>query len=253
MSGLAITSFFHSISLSKYEISPAQKDKLLEIFQRTIKELAVALALTALACLFIPAGKVALLTMALQMVATNLGIQGIKLLFGYEKLPNRLTALKFSYFANNTLGTLFHESGHFLAYKLLATGKPQITLFPGKGGATTLTHFKGLTALGNKLGLSNANNIMHLSGPVFSLIFTLFNVAMGHLLKKSHPELSQYFNCLAIVNTVENALYALSALFPVSAAHDFAVLATLGFHPLVVVTAIVALPIIFKLALNRFN
>ena len=159
----------------------------------------------------------------------------------------------FAYMTAGNAQSLLHESGHAIAAKwCFKNANPQITLTPCLGGVTqfSTTH---LSALGEKLGKSNALLLVTLMGPSCSLLISTAVIAVGYAVRNKLPELGVYLIGVGRGDFYVHSYYALTALtsMPSSQAHDFIRLRSYGIHPLAAAMAILAIPFLIDQALKK--
>lgn len=228
-----------------------------EVALNTLKELAVALALTGIACFFIatPAGIAITLANAAGLVLFNALLKAAQVYLEHaakndpelQQFYNFISpiitlarGMVFA-FAAFSFATLIHEGGHFLAIKYFFPQiSPTVEIFPDGGGVTTW--IGSITNQSARAAISFAGSGAAIAVGIAALI-------AAHKLDKSHPQLAGYLNGWAATNTLHSAFYALDAwLNPASAlqGHDFVKLASLGWDPLALAIAMIAVPLLIK-------
>lgn len=177
----------------------------------------------------------------------------LKWVEGY--FPQMGKGLCFGLLDLTTRQVLVHEGGHYLAaILLLKNSTPSITIEPWKLGGFTRFYATGkATVLGEKLSAPTIKAIISGAGAGFGTLLSCGDLFMAFLLRKSHPEISHQLTACAVMGIAQNCLYAISAFWENSPGHDFVHLMSLGIHPLVCVTAFVALPAAFKLSLIAYD
>lgn len=165
----------------------------------------------------------------------------------------RFAVLIFSSSTSN-IRNLIHESGHFVAAKMLFKGFPKIRLIPFHGGYTQFSS-KTLTHFGSFLGYRRSIFALTIAGSAIQALAASVCLAVGLVERPSHPTLSLYLVGLSLTAFYSIADYASSALTTTSQdlAHDFIRLKTLGLHPAVALAAIVAVPVILILGFILAN
>ena len=158
---------------------------------------------------------------------------------------------------NLTHGTLVHEMGHALAaWLLFMNSDPAITIHL-QGGYTEF-YVRKLTALGEWLGYNRSRLLVTAAGPGLAMIDASLLLILAHFVKESHPDWHQTLLHIAINRVANHVIYALSALFPMSAekalSHDFHYLWKHGgIHPIAAAVAMTALPLLVHCALTRLT
>lgn len=252
-----------------------------EIAKRTIIELAVSLAFTAAACLFVatPAGMATLLISAIAAVVINILLRCAAACCMYRisqlkhsdsenaqnKIANFYSILNliryfipgvFSTMVDaNTREVIFHEGGHALAAHLLIKNpRTRITLKPGEGGQTVY-RLGPLTKIGEFFGRNKSKLIIAAAGPAVSVVTATIAIGVSLGIRKSNPEMSRYFKVMAADSIAQHAFYALSALWvpATQRGHDFLQLMVGGVHPVAAVIAIVAVPIIVRIGFYIYD
>lgn len=149
--------------------------------------------------------------------------------------------------------TLVHEMGHYTAASLLyVDANPHISLLPGVGGNTT-AYLGELSPLGELLGSKVSKILFHAGGPLFGTALAIADLYAAYRLQSSHPEISGRLVACALINVVYHTSYALSAFSSSAKGHDFCRLAALGVHPVAAAVCIVAVPLLFTLALKQIR
>lgn len=234
------------------DLCSLQQEKVQEIAQLALKELAVTLLYVAISCCFVatPLGMAALVGGCVGSVALNSAIRLIVAVLSQskdnacnQKIPknirNKISTLGrfestffFSAIDCTTRGILFHECGHALAYKaLLQQSQISIKIFPFVGGETTC--YSGnwnLSQWGKQIGRKASNFVISAAGPAANLLSALIFLGIAHYVRESHPTLSLYLNAIAIADIANQVFYALSAYISYFAmpGHDFIALAAGG-------------------------
>lgn len=144
---------------------------------------------------------------------------------------------------------IIHEAGHALAaYNLFKNARPRFWIRYFEGGATTYTISNKLTALGSLLGKQHCILLIAAAGVIASTIFVMFEMTASRKLGRQHSILSEYMKLHAISYLFNEVCYGLTA-FRASKkdlGHDFVCLWQKGgIHPLVPITAMIVLPVLF--------
>jgi hypothetical protein len=142
---------------------------------------------------------------------------------------------------------LTHELGHTVAaWQLYFKASPWITIKPFVGGITHYTK-SSLTNVGKMLGKGRVSLLIAAAGPLSSFATSLSMIAFAHFKKKENPDLSEKLEAAAIVSIASHMIYAFSALKgKKDNGHDFMRLAQGGYHPLVFVISMLAIPVLLK-------
>lgn len=141
---------------------------------------------------------------------------------------------------------LLHETGHLLAaLTLYKKSRPTIEVFPFMGGLTKY-YKRSLSPTGKILGPSLANLIVVASGPGLTLLVSSILLFTGLVIKKSYPELSKTLVCWGVIDCLNHAQYAYSAIRanPSDLSHDFLQLWIMGLHPMAATIGILAIPLL---------
>lgn len=141
---------------------------------------------------------------------------------------------------------LIHETGHSLAaLAIYKRARPHIEVFPFMGGWTKY-YKRALTPLGKILGRSTANIFVIASGPGLTLLVSSILMAVGLAIKKTYPHLSKTLICWCLIDCLNHAQYAYSALSasPSDLSHDFLHLWIMGLHPVAATIGILAIPLL---------
>lgn len=144
---------------------------------------------------------------------------------------------------------LIHELGHAAA-AALCYKRPsiQITLQPFIGGSTSYTIFYGLTRFGHLIGKRNAAILCIIGGIASASIFSSLELyAASRIPAKDSSFSANLLTWHSLSLLYNNTLYALSAFYAHKSDHvnDFVALwQQYGIHPLVAITAMVAMPLL---------
>lgn len=136
-----------------------------------------------------------------------------------------------------------HEAGHAAAVNLLfKNARPDIDIFPGRGGVTRWDPRGGLTPLGERFGFEGSRAIVSGAGAIVDTAIAMTTFAAGYALRKKHPMVGRTMMGYAAMTMLNDVIYAASALgTAVARGNDFASLATFaGIHPLVSVAVLAA-------------
>lgn len=153
----------------------------------------------------------------------------------------------------NTVGLskpniIIHESGHFLAAKILfKESHPKIWINPFQGGGTSYTASNRLTCLGRMFGKSGSMLVTAAAGLAASTLYICSELAIAHKMQKKHPNVSQYMNLHAISHLFNEVLYGLTAFVASKKdlGHDLVRLwCTGGIHPAIPIGLLIAFPLI---------
>lgn len=275
-----IESYVNRPSFSKDNCDPCKelKVKLIkEIVKKSLIELAVALAFSAAACLFVatPAGMVTLLITSVTAVALNILIRSTSAFCIYrqfllknknspkavarkallEKAIDFLQYLEPLVFSSRidakTRDLIVHEGGHALAAKILIKNpSTRITLFPAENRGLTTYRVGALTQIGEFFGRAKSKLIIAAAGPALAVVTATVGFAASLALRKSKPELSRYLKVMSIDSISRHVFIALSALLAATKdqkGHDFVQLMAGGVHPIVGAISMIALPLIVRI------
>lgn len=255
--------------IKKNRFNPLKIRLIKEIAKKSFIELAVALAFTGVACLFVatPAGMLTLLVCTITSVAINILLRSVagfckyrlhhlhaadKKRKYYQRLLyflSYLVPLNFSTFVDQTTRNIIvHEGGHYWAAKLLIKNpRGRISLTPLEGGQTTY-RLGALTKFGTIFGRANVKLIVAAAGPAVGVLAATGALVGSLALRNSHPELSRYLLMIAVVSIAQHVFYALSALWTSTnqKGHDFIQLMAGGVHPVVAAITMIALPLIVR-------
>ena len=231
-----------------------------------LKELVVCVPLgLAVASLVQTASGVSLITGAmLVQIAVSLVFHSLATLISQKKkgraeetlsLFQWITGFNVAIFTGCNAQTLLHESGHALAalcvYK---NGRPRIEIYPFVGGITR--YYKGsLTPFGKKIGAAASTCLITASGPAITLLVSLTLFTIGLAIQKTHPRLAKYLVSWGVVDFIEHAGYACSAMRekPSKLSHDFVHLSLFGLHPIAASVAIVAIPALIWVGITWYQ
>jgi hypothetical protein len=233
------------------------QDLVQEVALNALKELAVSLALTGIACFFIatPAGIALTLATSAGFTLFNALLKAAQLYLEHsakndpslEQFYNFISpvftlarGIVFA-FASFSFATLIHEGGHFLAIKFFSPDiNPTVEIFPDGGGVTT---WRGT------ISNQSARAVISFAGAGAAIAVSLIALIAAHKAKDSHPRLSGHLNGWAAANILHSSLYALDAwTTPVNAlrGHDFVALANYGLNPLALAIGMIAVPLLIK-------
>lgn len=235
-----------------------------------LKEFALSLTLgVALACFIPTPAGIAILVSAtfIQMTvsvffhslgayaAYNISRHGPNLA-QFEKIQNGcewITGTNFAMLTGFNTQMLIHETGHTLASLFsYRNPRPQIQIHPFMGG-TTQFYKTSLTAFGKKIGPVATTCFVIASGPAFTLLISSVILAIGVAIKERYPQFGKYLICWGMIDFINHANYAFSALRADPAksfSHDFVHLSIFGLHPIVATIGIIAIPIVITLGVN---
>jgi hypothetical protein len=236
-------------SLSKAELASHVKT----IALRALKELALALIMTAISIPFIASSSVSLMTMGIAVsgIALIAAIHFTSLcMIKHNRMPWTRSLCGYIFNAANPCPpVLMHECGHFGAATLFFQGKHRMQIHPFNGGLTKF-YVSKLTSLGQKIGYRNSIFLITLAGTALALTAASVALIAGLSLRRSHPTASSYLIGAGILPFFHHASYALSTFSasPNNLGHDFMRLWTFGIHPLAALTVIVAIPVIIFLS-----
>lgn len=234
-----------------------------------LKELAISLALGVVVAMFVPfAGGITLMvSAALVQVAVSAFFHGLgayasnKIAEGGTNLKHFerilsvcewITGVNFAIFTGFNAQTLIHESGHAMAaLSVYKRARPAIEVYPFLGGITQF-YKTSLTAFGKKLGPVAATCLIIASGPGFTLLISSVLFAIGLALKEKYPQFGKYLIAWGIIDFLNHAHYAYSALHadPSNLSHDFVHLAIFGLNPVTAAIGILAIPVIITIGVH---
>ncbi|MBA3602389.1 MAG: hypothetical protein H0W50_01815 [Parachlamydiaceae bacterium] len=241
----------------------------------TLKEAAIAAAMSTITCLFVATNGIPLLiTTTIAFVALNAIIRSVRAILLYKlhqleqnyptddssiyfyknaiELTEWLCPFNFGVFHMLTTGIVIHEAGHAIAALLVfQRSNPVIEVIPGVGGVTRIMQGP-LTKLGSWLGANNSYIFVVAAGPALAIISSTALIIFSHLLQTDHPEASKILLGASLINIGSHIIYAISALWEtrMNSGHDFMQLwAIANIHPVVSAIALVVLPIFAKLVL----
>ncbi len=249
--------------------SPPVTDIVKKIAISCLKELAVSLAIGVVVALFVPlAGGIALMvSAALVQVVVSAFFHGLgayasqKIADGGPNLKHFerilsvcewVTGVNFALFTGFNAQTLIHESGHAMAaLSIYKRPRPAIEVYPFLGGITQF-YKTSMTPFGKKLGPVAATCFIVASGPGFTLLISSILFAIGLAIKEKYPQFGKYLIAWGIIDFLNHAHYAYSALHanPSNLAHDFVHLAIFGLNPITAVIGILAIPVILTLGMH---
>lgn len=153
----------------------------------------------------------------------------------------------------NTVGlagpnVAIHEAGHAAAaMAFFKDAKPEIKIFPFRGGQTSYTISNGMTKLGKLLGERGAILFGAAAGMMASTIFAMIEFGAAFGLKEKYPRISEFMNIHAVCQLLNEVVYGATAFLAsrFDFSHDFVYLWRAGgIHPLIPIALIIALPLL---------
>lgn len=229
----------------------------------SLKELAISLSFTAIACAFVPT-PVTAIVLAITAVAIAVFNTLIRIAQAYctykqhqknnpvykkvAKVLQFLCPLSFGVLDVTTRQVLAHEAGHAIAASIVYNNaRPRIQLKPFEGGVTRY-YPQELSAAGTAIGANASRMVVAAAGPFFGIALATADLVLAHKIRKSHPMLRKYLIISAIMNIGQHIFYALSSFWTATntSGHDFLKLASGGFHPAAAVATMIAIPLIIK-------
>lgn len=229
----------------------------------SLKELAISLSFTAVACIFVPTPPtmIALIVTAVAVVVFNTLIRTAAAYCTYKshqtnqpiykaaaKVLQFLCPLSFGVLDVTTRQVLVHEAGHAIAASIVYNNpRPSIEIKPFEGGVTRY-YPKELSAAGTAMGANASRMVVAAAGPFFGIALATADLVLAHKVRKSHPMLRKYLIISAVMNIGQHVFYALSSFWTTTntSGHDFLKLASGGFHPAAAVATMIAIPLIIK-------
>ncbi len=244
-------------------------DLVKKIALKCLKELAATLAINTVIACFVttPAGLSLLVTAALMQLTVSLFFHSVGAFASYKALQEGatrgryenllsicrwFTGTNFALFTGYNAQTLIHESGHAAASLLTyAKPRPLIEIYPFTGGVTQFNKSK-LSLFGKKMGAPASNCFLIASGPGLTLLVSAILLAVGVATHKKRPELSKYLIMWGLIDFLNHAHYAYSALGAPTwnLAHDFVRLSIFGLSPITATVGLIAAPIVIAVGVH---
>lgn len=230
---------------------------------KCLKEFSATLAFNFLLSAFVitPAGTSLLITATVVQFAVSLFFHSLGAFAAYKRVQEGvnqeryekllsfcqwMTGTNFVLLTGYNVQTLIHETGHAAASLLTyANPRPQIEIFPFEGGLTQFNKSK-LSLFGKRLGAPASNCLLVASGPALTLLVSSLFLAVGVAAHKKHPSLSKYLIIWGVIDFLNHAHYAYSALTAATwnLTHDFVRLSIYGLNPVVATIALLVIPIV---------
>jgi hypothetical protein len=237
-----------------------------QIALKCLKEFSVALASGLVITAFIasPSGLALMLTATLVQFTVSVFFHSLGAYASYKAMeegPHKshyertvsacewITGANFALFTGYNAQTLVHETGHALASLLIyKRPRPIIEIYPFIGGITQF-YKTSLSDLGKKIGPAASTCLVVASGPGFTLLISSVLLAVGIAIKEKYPQLSKYLICWSILDFLNHAFYAYTALHADqwNLSHDFVHLSIFGLDPVTATVGLVAIPIVIAL------
>ena len=246
-------SYTDSIAISRFESFKPKENRITEIANAALFELATSLLIGAAACCFtaIPLGGV--------LIFSGIAVQNISNIalryYGKSAEKNSWTHSICSYLCPTTFSylvacngqMLIHELGHAGAASLVFKNiSPKIAIQPFWSSHTSYK-VTTLTSIGKQIGKGNSYLFVYLMGPCTTLFISGIAITIGTLMKEKFPEFAYYLSRIGTNDFWTHGLYALTALLPSpSPTNDFANLAAYGIHPLATAVTLFAIPYLLK-------
>lgn len=223
-----------------------------------LKEFTVSLTLGLTVACFVPTP--AGITWMVGAAVVQLGVSAFFHSLGVFAATNRsekllsvcewVTGANFALLTGLNTQFLIHETGHALAaLSIYKKPRPQIYVRPFIGGLTDYCK-TSLGLFGKKMGPVAATCFVLISGPVATLLISSAILTIGLGIKEKYPHFSKYLIAWGVLDFLNHAHYAYSALSTDSfnLAHDFVHLSIFGLDPVVATIAILAIPVILYTA-----
>lgn len=262
--------FIRAQPLSKNDMAAVKKQLIKQVAIASLVDFSISMAFTGATCAFVasPIGIATLIGATVTLVGLNILFRtisahclylclktqgshpfneyGWKLSRKIYQITQFLAPTSFSLVTSYAAVPLIHEGSHALAAKALfknANSKINIRPF---SHATTTFQTSELTKLGSHFGKPMSKLIVAGAGTAGVVATASLGIGIAHLFRKKSPELSLSLLCASISSIATHTFYALSALWKKAASHDFVFLRAGGFHPLLAVISIVAIPLAVK-------
>ncbi len=237
-----------------------------KIALKCLKEFAAATAAGLLISCFVglPSGMTLLITATLVQFAVSIFFHSLGAYASYKASEGginqihyeravsaceMITGSNFALFTGYNAQTLVHETGHALAALLIyKRPRPLIEIYPFIGGITQF-YKTSLSDFGKKIGPAASTCLVVASGPGLTLLISSVLLAVGVALREKYPQLSKYLIAWSILDFVNHAFYAYTALHaePWNLSHDFVHLSIFGLHPVTATVGLIAIPIVIAL------
>ncbi len=259
-------SFHPSCDLQKPTVCDLVKAIAIKVF----KELALALLLGSLVAFFVatPSGLAFLISASMIQCLISIFFHSLGVFASYKAKNNPtqtyypriaslcewVTGFNFASFTGLNTQILIHESGHAFASMLLyKKPSPSIQIHPFSRGMTQF-YKTGLSPFGQKLGSSRATCFVIAAGPAFTLFISSILLAIGIALLKKYPAFGKYLIAWSVIDFINHAVYAHSALGtdPWNLSHDFVHLSIFGLNPMLASVSMIAIPILITLGMSCF-
>ena len=147
-----------------------------------------------------------------------------------------------------------HEAGHVIASKLLIQGsQPRLDIRAFGKSTTTFFNTREWTSLGSMLGPQSSFAVIAVAGVVSSVALCLLLSTVAHFVRKKNPQIAQIIELWGVSQLVTDVVYGLLTVLAADrvggADNDFLMLQSVtGISPLCVVSSMVFIPVIYRLA-----